>query len=339
MEEISYKDSLKIKDRLYIDVRSPGEFSHDSLPGSVNIPLFSNSERSEIGKIYKALGKETAIVKGTEFVGEKLGGIVNTILGYREKDLIITCARGGMRSGSVVSLLASLGIKAMKLRNGYRGYRNYIRERFESLEIRAPLFVLHGLTGTGKTEVIRNMEYTLDLEEMAGHRSSIFGGIGLQQKTQKKFESSIIRKIDELEDAPYILLEGESKKIGNLHIPPGLFQYMNNARSILLTANIEQRIEIILNEYSEGLNKDEVKTIVKSLRSKLGPPMIDELIELLDNNNLKDFTRIMFNEYYDPLYQHKLKRRKYLAEIKFTDIRSTIEQIRRCLENHIHTNE
>jgi tRNA 2-selenouridine synthase len=124
MEEISYKDSLAIENRLYIDVRSPGEFSHDSLPGSVNVPLFSNNERSEIGKIYRSLGKETAILKGSEFAGEKLSGIINTILGYREKNLIITCARGGMRSGAVVSLLNSLGINAMKLRNGYGGYRN-----------------------------------------------------------------------------------------------------------------------------------------------------------------------------------------------------------------------
>ncbi len=336
MKEISYTESLTRENRLYIDVRSPREFELDSLPGAVNIPLFSDSERDEIGKIYKALGKETAIVRGSEFVGEKLGDIINSILSYGDRYLIITCARGGMRSGAVVSLLNSLGINAVKIRDGYKGYRQYIRERLNSLRVGPPLFVLHGLTGTGKTEVIRNMDFTLDLEEMAGHRSSIFGGIGLKQKTQKGFESSIIKRLDELENAPYIILEGESKKIGNLHIPPALFRFMNDAQSILLVADIEQRIDIILREYSEGLNKDEVKTIVKSLRSKLGPPVINELNDLLDSGNLRDFTRIMFKEYYDPLYLHKLKRRKYLAEIDFTVTQKTVEKIKECIEKQIN---
>lgn len=336
MKEISYSESLTIENRLYIDVRSPDEFELDSLPGSVNVPLFSNSQRSEIGKIYRSLGKETAIVRGSEFVGEKLGDIVNSILMYRERELIITCARGGMRSGAVVSLLNSLGINALKLRNGYKGYRQYVRERLNSLEIRPLLFVLHGLTGTGKTEVIRNMDYTLDLEKMAGHRSSIFGGIGLQQKTQKEFESSILKRIDELENAPYILVEGESKKIGNLHIPLVFFRFMSQAQCILLMADIEQRIDIILKEYSEELNKDEIKTIVKSLRSKLGPLIIEELINLLDSNNLRDFTRIIFKEYYDPLYLHKLKRKDYIAKIEFTGTGNTVDRIKKCIEDRIN---
>jgi tRNA 2-selenouridine synthase len=336
MEEISYRESLSIQNRIYIDVRSPGEFRLDSLPGSVNIPLFNNNERSEVGKIYRALGKETAIVKGSEFVGEKLGDIVNAILTYKDRNLIITCARGGMRSGAVVSLLNSLGIKAVRLQNGYKSYRNYIVERLNLLEIRPPLFVLHGLTGTGKTEVIRNMDYTLDLEGMAGHRSSIFGGIGLQQKTQKGFESSIIRRIDELDNAPYILLEGESNKIGNLHIPSALFRFMNGAQFILLVADIEQRIDIILKEYSEGLDIDEIKNIIKSLRSKLGSSLIEELNGFLDSHNLRDFIRIMFKEYYDPLYLHKLKQKKYLAEIEFTGTRRAVDQIRESIENQLN---
>ncbi len=336
MEEISYRESLKIPNRIYIDVRSPEEFKLDSLPGSVNIPLFSDSQRSEIGKIYRASGKNTAITRGSEFVGEKLGKIIDTIMGYRDRDLIITCARGGMRSGAVTSLLNSLGIKALKLRNGYKGYREYVRERLESLVIKPPVFVLYGLTGTGKTKVIRNIDYAADLEEMAGHRSSIFGGIGLRQKTQKEFESSIVKRIDDLNNAPWLLLEGESKKVGNLHIPHMFFNLMKNAHPLLLVTEREKRVDIILEEYSGNLNKDEIREIVKSLRSKLGSSVIEELMTLLEKDELREFIGILFDKYYDPLYLHKLKRKKYLAEIEFTDTADTVKKITEYIESRIN---
>ena len=40
---------------LLIDVRSPGEFASGHIVGAVNMPLFSDEERAEVGTIYNRL--------------------------------------------------------------------------------------------------------------------------------------------------------------------------------------------------------------------------------------------------------------------------------------------
>ena len=62
--------------RTLIDVRSPGEFEHGHILGAVNLPLFSNEERAEVGTIYKQKGPEPAMLRGLEIVGPKMADLV-----------------------------------------------------------------------------------------------------------------------------------------------------------------------------------------------------------------------------------------------------------------------
>ena len=47
-----------------IDVRSPGEYSKGHWPGAINIPLFTDNERAQIGKSYKKESRLKAILNG-----------------------------------------------------------------------------------------------------------------------------------------------------------------------------------------------------------------------------------------------------------------------------------
>ena len=47
-----------------IDVRSPAEFDHGHISGAINMPVFSNEERSIIGSLYVQQGSSEAIMKG-----------------------------------------------------------------------------------------------------------------------------------------------------------------------------------------------------------------------------------------------------------------------------------
>src|SRR3990172_5031091 len=131
MKEISFQESLAIENSIYIDVRSPHEFEEDHVAGSLNIPLFDNGERREIGAIYRMAGRYDAIVRGTEIVGEKLRDIMHALLEHKDKSILVQCARGGMRSGSLVSLLDSLGLSVYKIKNGYKGYRRFVIDSLE----------------------------------------------------------------------------------------------------------------------------------------------------------------------------------------------------------------
>jgi tRNA 2-selenouridine synthase len=327
MKTIDYIESLELDNPLYIDVRSPGEFSMDHIPGSINIPLFDDNERVEVGTLYRMAGKEKAMLRGSEIVGTKLQQILSRIMEYRDKNIIVSCARGGMRSGSLASLLDSLGFTVFQLNRGYKGYRKYIIDSFNTLNPEIPLIVLQGLTGSGKTEIIRRMENSIDLEKLAGHRSSVFGGIGIKQNTQKSFETGIISSLHHLHTFNHIIIEGESQKIGNLHIPDPFYTIMKQSPAILIKTPLEMRIDIIEKEYSDFTLGDNIPEIVKSLRTKLGKKIVDELLFHFNNGNIRKFIEIMLLHYYDPLYAYSLEKKHYIDTVDFTTTDETLHEI------------
>jgi tRNA 2-selenouridine synthase len=335
MKEISYLESLAIPDSVYIDVRSPEEYDIDYITGSVNIPLFGNEERKEVGTIYHMAGREDAIMRGTQIAGEKLKDLVESFLRYRDRAIIVLCARGGMRSGSLVSLLDSIGMNVYKLSQGYKGYRRYAADQLEPLSLPAPLFVLHGLTGSGKTEIIRNVPSAIDLEDMAGHRSSVFGGIDMVQKSQKRFESLLLDRTRSLAGARYCLIEGESRKIGNIHMPRSLYDLMKASPSIYIDTPIERRVEIIYNEYHTHCNDENIPAIVKSLAPKLGDKNADLLISLYAEGRIREFIRIMLEKYYDPLYRHSIGRRDYIAIIQNLNTDRAVKEIDEAIVRYL----
>ena len=71
MREINSISSEDFKVHEYddiIDVRSPNEFNEDHLPNALNLPVLDNSEREEIGTIYKNENPFIAKRKGAALV-------------------------------------------------------------------------------------------------------------------------------------------------------------------------------------------------------------------------------------------------------------------------------
>ena len=106
MKTIKIEDALKLKNCIFIDVRTESEYKEDHILDAFNMPLFKDHEHCEVGTIYKMQGKNEAIQKGFDFVGYKLKDmyIQVTSLASEYDNIVIYCARGGMRSGSVCNL-------------------------------------------------------------------------------------------------------------------------------------------------------------------------------------------------------------------------------------------
>ncbi|MBF0236725.1 MAG: tRNA 2-selenouridine(34) synthase MnmH [SAR324 cluster bacterium] len=322
-------------DSIVIDVRTPEEYENGHIPGAINIPLFNDEQRSIIGKIYKHQGKKNAINQGYDYVEQNLNKFINQLVPYMNGKVVIYCARGGMRSGSVTHLLMKLGgSNVLQLVGGYKSYRQNVLHFFETFSIKC--IVLNGRTGTGKTEIINQLDQSIDLEGLAQHRGSLFGFIGRKPRNQKTFEGLLYNEINKNFD--HVFIEGESNKIGKVFIPKGLFEKMQKGVNILVTAPLELRVQRILNDYrfDDEEQYTQIYKVIQSLKISLGKKKVDYLCDCLANNNLPDLVRTLLIEYYDPLYDHKIDNKEYALEVCSSNIfeaKKSLEKFKFRLKN------
>jgi len=312
------------KNYTFVDVRSPKEFEEDHIPGAINIPLLSNDERAIVGMIYKKQSKDLAMEKGLEIISQKLPAMMKSYKKIKGK-ICIYCWRGGMRSGSITSLLESMKFDVIKLEKGYKDYRRFVREQLN--EIKLPNFlIIYGLTGSGKTELLQEIT-SLDLEGLAQHRGSIFGDINLIPRTQKMFESLLLERLNELKSEKIVVVEGESRRIGKILIPEKVWNHMQKSKKAKILSPSEERVERIYKEYCENIDKDLFKKRILYIKKYLGNKKAEELIQLLEDNKIREVVEIILKDYYDRLYAHTVDNKKYIGEAK------NIEELRQIVQN------
>lgn len=313
-------------DHRIIDVRSGAEFSAGTIPGAVNIPLFDEDERSVIGTLYRHAGHEQAIDKGFAYAREKLAEMVTAFEPYKESVLTIFCARGGMRSRSVVNLLLQSGCQAFQLEGGYKKYRRDVLDLLDNF--RPKLIVIHGLTGTGKTRILQQLDNSIDLEDLARHRSSLFGGLDREPSNQRSFESRLAWVIAGLGAEPYFI-EGESRKIGRVYTPKPLAMAMKEATLVKVYCSIETRIRRIIEDYpvTDGEILEQIDGILRSLSQKLGTTQVERMCTLLKNGDLEELVRTLLVDYYDKRYGRSMGSYHYELELSSEDIKEATREL------------
>jgi tRNA 2-selenouridine synthase len=302
-----------------IDVRSPKEYAEGSLPGAVNIPIFDNEERALVGTIYRQGGRDVAVDTGFELVEERLSKLLLDFAPYRQRKIALFCARGGMRSRSVVNLLSQNGFSAWQLEGGYKQYRQHLLDMLA--RFCPSCIVLHGLTGTGKTRILQQLDHAIDLEDLAQHQSSLFGGMNREPRSQRWFDAYLHQVICQLGPEPYFV-EGESRQMGNIYLPSGLASAMKSGRLVLITASMETRVARILEDYpvDDDQTVAEVERILKSLKRKLGGAITETLCSLLHQGRLAELVETLLTEYYDKRYQNNLLQYSYQFSLSSEDI-------------------
>jgi tRNA 2-selenouridine synthase len=309
-----------------IDVRSEVEFAAGSVPGAVNIPLFDDDERGRIGTIYRYGGREEAVATGRALVDAKLAELLAAFVPYRHCPLAVYCARGGMRSRAVVNLLSLVGYQAGQLAGGYKEYRRLTLACLG--QFRPRLIVIHGLTGTGKTRILQRLAAAIDLEELAGHRSSLFGALGRQPNSQQTFESGLAKVVASLGEEPYFI-EGESRKIGRVFIPQPLAEAMRDGILVQIHCSLETRVARIIEDYPvvDPTMRNRVEVILRSLTQKLGSRRVEEMCRLLHRQELSELVRILLLEYYDRRYRRGMSAYSYTLELSSEDINEAVARL------------
>lgn len=327
------KDVVSIETALsqntvFIDIRTPKEFNETAIIGAINRPLFDDGERAQIGTIYKQISQDAAIQLGKKLLDSRLAKFVEGFLPFKEQLITIYCARGGMRSTSVVCLLTSLGFHVQQLIGGYKSYRKHVLQSLEKL-CPPPLIVIHGQTGVGKTRLLKKLPHSIDLEGLAQHRSSLFGAVNKQPRSQKAFEAYLHSEFCNFPAKQSIFIEGESRKIGDVFIPNVLFDAMKQGTIVLLTAAPETRIERIIEDYvfDDEKTYEQLNCALQSLRMALGNRKVDWLCQCLKKSDFYTIVRTLLSEYYDPRYQHSMKNYTYALKVSADNLDEAAQKL------------
>lgn len=350
---------LALPGAVVVDLRTPAEFALDHVPGAVNVPLLGDEGRALVGLLYSQHSPEAAFRAGKELVQQRVEALVGEIASHAdwvppkvdleervremtaagiaamerelspkpldldlERPVVLHCWRGGLRSRSVVALLRSLGLdRAVGLFEGYRAYRARVLADLESFEP-PPAYTLRGLTGVGKTLVLREIErlrpgWTIDLEGCAGHRSSLLGMVGLRPVSQKEFDSNLAQRVRAGFSGP-VVYEGESRKVGDVVISGPMWDSLQGATNIELTASAEMRGRVLMEDYlAHAEARPKLREQLVALEARMEGTY--ELPRLLDEGREAELVQLLLKHYYDPLYLRSEKGKHYAASFDVKD--------------------
>lgn len=309
-----------------IDVRTPAEYLQGHIPGAVNLPLFTNEERAEIGTLYKQQGQQKAIHRGLEIVGPKMAGFVSTaIQQFGHQPLYVHCWRGGMRSSSMAWLLDTAGLVTFTLKGGYKAYRQKV---LSDLSKPLPYIVLGGYTGSGKTQILQALqargEQVIDLEELANHRGSAFGHRG-EQPTTEQF-ANLLHQVQQTHDPnKRIWIEDESRSIGKIYLPDDFVEVKRRSPLVFLRLPQEVRAVYLVQEYGT-IDTETLINSFRNIQKRLGGDRVQTALESLDSGDLNTAATIAL-QYYDKAYDQSMAANNQgtLHEASFED--GDIEQI------------
>ncbi|MFD1735915.1 tRNA 2-selenouridine(34) synthase MnmH [Bacillus salitolerans] len=344
--KISISSLLK-GDYSLIDVRSPSEYREFHIPGAISMPIFSDEERAIVGTTYKQEGKEFAKHLGVDILSSKLPHFYQNIKdlyhqqGIEKKPIVVYCWRGGMRSKSIVSIMGMMEIPTLQLEGGIRSYRQIIMDELEKAKkVTKKYIVLEGLTGTKKTEILARLQQlgypVINIEELASHRGSLFGQIGLKPRSQKEFESLLYHRLQQLQHSSYYIIEAESKRLGSIIIPDFLLEGKEQGARIHIEMELQKRAETICETYNLDNHRIEFVEGIQLLKKRLSKESNELLEEYLQKGDLQAVVTILLKDYYDPRYVHtSLKYNTPVETILINDLQDGISKVRDKIEEII----
>ncbi len=308
-------NSIKIREfwdrsscELLIDVRSPGEFDSGHVPGAVNHPLFDDDERATVGTCYAQAGHDAAVLEGLRITGPKMASLAESAKNlvaqsnFDSSKVLVHCWRGGMRSQSMAWLLGVVGLEPTVLEGGYKSFR---RLAHETIDQSWNLVVVSGLTGAGKTRILTALsevgEQVCDLEALANHRGSAYGGIAQgDQPTTEQFENDLFACLDGFDRTRRIWVEDEGNRIGRVVVPQTFYEQVRHAPAVFLDVELAQRVDNLMSDYQE-LPVDGLIHATEKIRKRLGNRETDKAVAAIERGDLAVAVETTLS-YYDRTY-------------------------------------
>ena len=299
-----------------VDVRSPAEFAEDHVPGAINLPVLDDEERARIGAIY---------VQESRFLARRIGAalVARNIAGHLEEALkgkpgsyapLIYCWRGGQRSNAMATVLSQVGWRPTLLAGGYRTYRRQVTAALYDTPAAFRVVLLDGFTGSAKTEILYRLAalgaQILDLEGLADHRGSLFGGHAARaQPSQKLFESRLLAATLALDPVRPVVVEAESSKIGQINLPPGLWKAMLAAPRLEIRAPRAERARYLTHAYGDiAVDAEALTGALAKLPRHHGAEQRGVWRAMAQAKDFTALAETLIEHHYDPAYERSRRR-------------------------------
>jgi tRNA 2-selenouridine synthase len=299
-----------------IDARSESEFAEDHLPGAVNWPSLNDAQRRLVGTEYKQVSPFVAQKRGAALVARNIAEHIEREVFDKPRDWkpLVYCWRGGKRSGSLALVLGQIGFRVHLLEGGYREYRRAVLQALDELPARFSYRVVCGSTGSGKSRLLQVLRkhgaQVLDLEALANHRGSVLGLVpGSPQPGQKQFDSRVWQALRHFDPSLPVFVESESKKVGDLRVPPALIESMRASACIRLDLELDARVALLIEDYDFFVTDTAAFCErLDALRALRGNEVVNGWQEAARSGRTPDVVRDLLVSHYDPIYAQSMKR-------------------------------
>ncbi|MBT4540765.1 tRNA 2-selenouridine(34) synthase MnmH [Candidatus Woesearchaeota archaeon] len=319
---------LELDGYVIFDARTKKEFEDHHIPRAVHIPLVSNEEFHNVGYLYKQVSPKVAYDVGFDYIFKNVQEIIEKAKPFKDKKIVVYCARGGLRSKTLMYLLKTQGFDVVQLKEGMKGYRNFVLTQLETIKI-PRLIILQGLAGSRKTALLEKLDNKIDLELCAKHNSSAFGALDHKPNSQKQFLFDLYEQLKKVKDFEFVFIEGEARKVGSAEIPKRLWEQMNNSKIIFLDVSLENRSKHFAEEYpSMKKHMMEYVESTNSLKKLISNDMREKLVKFITLNKPFEFWKLILKDYYDPRYEHAFKLLTFEETIDGNDFDKTLDVLK-----------
>ena len=160
-------------------------------------------------------------------------------------------------------------------------------------------------------------ETIIDLEGIAKHKGSAFGGFEQIQPSQEMFENELAVKLQEnnnnLHPDKSIWVEDESQRIGAINIPASFWKIMRKSPVYFFDIPFENRLQHIVSEYG-NIKREELINAIMRIQKRLGNLETKNAINfLLEKDTISSFSILL--RYYDKQYEKGLHNRENINEL------------------------
>lgn len=299
-----------------IDARSEDEFALDHLPNALNWPTLNNTERIQIGTLYKQVNPFEARKRGAAIAARNIAAHIEREVIDKPKDWkpLAYCWRGGQRSGALSLILSQIGFRVTLIEGGYKAFRAAMLQDIDQMLPKLRFTVVCGPTGSGKTRLLQALStqgaQVLDLEALANHRSSVLGAIpGQAQPTQKRFDTLIWHALRQFDPTKPVFVESESKKVGNVSVPASLVEAMRHSPCLNLQLPDSERVALLMEDYDHLVRDvDFLCDRLSVLIPLRGRVVVETWMTLARSGQLAQVVQDLLTQHYDPAYLQSMQR-------------------------------